>query len=362
MYYEPQVERVRRSPRSIEEAVAVAEEWSSNNIDYVEQNTEDLEVGIERGTLALRPRHYQGAGYPLTKRAMVTLLKRMHLPTSLAAIFDPPKSSSYLAEHEVKVEYGLDFINGLLRDLKVPVVLRSRHDYIRAVLSPAEFILDYGDMMKHLANALRQIQSKVPLNTFFREFQPSDESLPVAVTVAKAPVKQDRLSQGFKVIFSENGETRNDVYSYVWRKVCANGLIAPVETAAWRLGIRQLKQNPARAIFSAVRSALTNANHLANASVELSKYALPDFKGEQRLEAINTVIDRLSGTIGLPRSLKSTVAAVWSAQPDLSLYGLQNAMTNLARQENNERRANLERAAGRLVFLPTNRLKTAVKV
>jgi hypothetical protein len=89
---------------------------------------------------------------------MVTMLKRLHLPTSLTTVFDPPKSEATQAEFDNKVERAIEFLNGILVDFKTPLTLRRRNNYIRAVLGPQDYLLNYDEGMKSVARSLRKTE------------------------------------------------------------------------------------------------------------------------------------------------------------------------------------------------------------
>jgi hypothetical protein len=215
-------------------------------------------------------------------------------------------------------------------------------------------------MLKHVARAVRKLGWETRPK-MFKEFQPSDTSFPIALALYRVNTEADKLRRGVKIVFSENGDEPNDIYSYIWRLICSNGLTSRPEEATGRLlQTRKLKMNAYRAIRDGLREAMQAAERLGDASLSLSRHRVRRVKGEEMSERLRSVVERLGPQIGLPKNTQEIVTALWASQDDRTLYGLQNAITTLARQERNEQRASLERVAGRLVFQSDRRLSSAV--
>jgi len=362
MYYEPQPYKLPQKPTCYEDAVSVCERWTDKNMDFVEIPSDEIRLGITKGHVALCPPD-DNEGFAMTRQAMSSLLKRLSLPTSLAGIFDKPGSQGILPNYDARVERGMDFVGGVMKDAKIPLTLRARGDYVRCVLGPSDLLLDYSRAMKTTVRALRK-EKWVEREKMFKEFQPSDQSLAIALTESGKSLgiaPKDRLFSGVKLVFSENAEARNDVYSYVWRLVCSNGLIAPTEVASRFISLRGLKNDFRGAVRNGIHEALGNSQMLAEGAYRLRGFKIPKGDATEKLERFGAVIDRVAPTVHIPRGDRESLATVWSMQRDRSLYGLMNSMTALARERQNEDRANLERAAGRLVFQRDARLEALVK-
>jgi hypothetical protein len=166
----------------------------------------------------------------------------------------------------------------------------------------------------------------------------------------------DKLKAGVKVVFSENGEARNVIYSYVWRQVCSNGLIVPSFEESFRLSLRRMRYDFRNAVLEGIQRASSRSRNLAHVSARLATYRVFRKPDEDRNAAMERTVESLAHTLLLPREARQDVQAVWASSGDRTLYGLQNAITSLARSGRNEKRADLERAGGRLVALPDSKL------
>ena len=364
MYYKPAATKFRR-PSCMDEAVSLAQEWTDHNIDFVDQESDSLKLGIASGGLSFG-RKSEGEGSPLTRRGMVTMLKKLHLPTSLSRIFDPEKegSTTYTAEREALVDRGIDFINGLLQDLKTRLTLRCRDGYVRAVLGVSDACIDYDDGTKAMVSALSELGWK-DRPSMFKEFSLSDSQMSIAITHGRVLQEtEDRSFGGFKLTLSEDGEAKNDVSTYIWRKICSNGLMGFGAGQSGFVHLRSLRSNPTMAIMQAISSARDSVQAFATKSERLREIHLPRVKADERGEIFSSILGRLGTRIGLPRSTQERVLPVWVNNKDnqRSLFGLQNTLTAMGRDARGQERTMLERAGGRLVNLHDSALRRAVDV
>jgi hypothetical protein len=362
MYAEPVNIKPKR-PNSWDDVIEHTQEWSDSCVDFQDCQAKKVQLGLDKEKVAVFPRDSEEDRFFLTRQGMVTLLRLMRMPSSLATLFDSPKNSDDRYEQAAKAEHVINFLNGLLRDCDLTFVVRVRDGNIRAFCKESAFIVDYVTALKKTALAYKKL-GYTETSKMFREFDITDDVVVLSVATHKADLDfDDTLRPGFKLIFSETDFLRNDVVGYVYRQVCKNGLMAEDETVSRFLPKRALKSNFYKTMKFGISKALESSSLLVQGATRLRNFPLNfNRKKTNEEDAKQTIInDNLPGRVGLPTKYRNEVVSSW-LQQEPNAYGLMNSITATARTKRGFERHRLEGVGGQLAFLPDNRLKKLLTV
>lgn len=379
MYFMPEVEKIQR-PVSTEEAVAVGKRWSDGNVDVLDQPSNDFGFSIVKNGLQFGPKSEE-EHWPVTRSAMSTLLKQVRLPIGLGRMFDPAKEdvegqgsqqvqASVTPEAEMIADRTVEYLNGILEDIRTRFTLRLRNGYLRCVLGPADARLDYDDILTAVDTSMQELNWRTESPKMFKEFSMSDEIMCVALTEGATikGITEEKLFGGFKIVASETAEYKPDLTALVWRKICSNGLMGWGPGLSGHLKLRSLRSNPIMSIMDGIRQVYGRIEEFAQRSFGLRQFRLKKFPpGEERFAYLDDVLGRLNrqpNSIRITRGEQQIILPAWASQEGENrnnLYGLQNLLTALARDRMGVERTSFERAAGRLVGMSEGRLNRVLQ-
>jgi hypothetical protein len=223
MYYKPIIKNPKTKITSFDDALEIAEKWDEVNHDTKPRSTDRYGLGLDKGTLIITSRR-SGEVWPVTRFAMTGLLHQLSLPSAIARVFDESRLEAEGSAGVSRAERALEMIGGLMGDLKENVVLRRRGGYLRAVISASDPVVRYADVIRGTQEAFSDLRWK-ETPRMFREFHITDHTMPLAIARHRVEL-DDGLRLGHKLVCSEIGAVRPDLYTYVYRLVCRNGLVA----------------------------------------------------------------------------------------------------------------------------------------
>jgi hypothetical protein len=156
--------------------------------------------------------------------------------------------------------------------------------------------------------------------------------------------KPDLLRPGFEVSFSDVGGCQLSFESFIFRQICSNGMVARAENRA--LARRAYLGLNTELIGQSATAAFNLGLQIGNKYLE----AFAKTKSEKFNEVSSDMIAEILETS--PRAkLVERVKEAHTVERDNTLYGVINAITAVARDENNLfARAKMERFAGNLIL------------
>jgi hypothetical protein len=220
-------------------------------------------------------------------------------------------------------------------------LLRSRRDTLRGVLSERYAKLNNADVFAAVEPVVKD-RFDVQWLAITEE---SWHLRLVDPALAREAVPGDRLCAGIHIANSEVGKRAVTVDALVYRLVCANGLIRLIKgkSLLYQRHIAISQPRFEAAVASAVRDAMVQSTGFMERMAMATQESLQDVSG-----VIETLADRWSLSETIEKQIRETLERAGRADQE-TLYGLVNAVTNVAQTLDPDDRYDLEALAGRLV-------------
>lgn len=361
MYYEPATPPEQPRVQSFDQAIDLAEEWGQLNKDMKPIPSNRFGLNFEKGKLVLSSRK-SGNTWPLTRVAINGLLGQLKLPSSLGRLFEERQQRQDFS-NESRAERAMEFINEVMGDLKTTVVVRRRGPYVRAILGGSDPVVNYADVLRSTREAFSDLKWK-ERPKMFKEFMLSDAAMPLSFTRSRTDADAD-LRTGSKLIVSETGAYRPDIYTYVYRLVCSNGLVAARQELSRNIRLNEFRANLSGSLRSGLERSAKEGQQFAADAVRLKEYIVRKPKDTSLGEFLQTWLGRNSELLRIPKGLIENVATQWFMErkqnKDKTLWATLNAVTSLAKtQDTPEGRNDIELIGGRLATMSEGQLKKLV--
>lgn len=220
-------------------------------------------------------------------------------------------------------------------------LLRAKGEALRGILSERYAKLNNADVLAALEPLVK--------DRFEVEWQAlTEESWHLRLVDPKL-VREvspgDRLCAGLHIANSEVGKRAVTVDALVYRLVCANGLIRLVKgrSLLYQRHVALSQPRFEAAISSALREAIVQGTGFMERMAMATGETLPDVAG-----VLSTLSNRWGLSQTIEAQIKETLERAERAHQE-TLYGLVNAVTNVAQTLSPDDRYTLEALAGRLV-------------
>lgn len=220
-------------------------------------------------------------------------------------------------------------------------LLRSRGDTLRGVLSERYAKLNNADVFAAVEPVVKD-RFDVQWLAITEE---SWHLRLVDPTMARDAIPGDRLCAGIHLANSEVGKRAVTVDALVYRLVCANGLIRLVKgkSLLYQRHVAVSQPRFEAALGRAVREAMVQSTGFMERMAMATQEPLKDVGG-----VIETLAERWSLSETIERQIRETLERAERAHQE-TLYGVVNAVTNVAQTLSPDDRYDLEALAGRLV-------------
>jgi hypothetical protein len=308
------------------------------------------EMRMQAGRLRF-PRQYRAdhpTGLALTRWAESQLCQRLNIPTDYyrrcPPVLKDANANAWLHRDDLSAHNG----DRRREDRPERWLLRARGDTLRGILSERYAKLNNADVFRSLEPLVKERYEVAWLAI-------TEESWHLRLIdpeLARDVTPGDRVYAGLHIANSEVGKRSVTIDSLVFRTVCANGLIRLVKGRSL-LHQRHVSLSPARfeaALAAAIREALVQGTGFLERLLWAAGERLPD--AEAALSAI-------AARWGLSQTLATQVRETLSQESrshQETLYGLVNAVTNVAQNQDPDERYTLEALAGILLERGASRM------
>lgn len=317
-----------------------------DKIEQDDRNKKDIQIGmaeiemLPNGTIKSKNKNID-KGFELSDYAKTQAFNRLGIPV---------RYGKRLMEERPDL-VAEEFNHWAWQQTDMGVLLRVRHDsnyngYVRGFLSERYSRLDNRDVVGSLAEILEKIPDADILGfhlddrrTHLRLTLPE---LSANTGVAKTG-QDDILRVGVDIINSEVGASSLVISPLVFRLVCSNGLRAwTSDGEEFRQRHIHLSENELfNRMNSAVVDSINQGDELLHVMNETKKYEI-----DNPLE----VIEKLAKKNIYSQKLIDTAKDNYMIEPDRNLYGVINSFTRTAKDLDDEKRLDLEKFAGQLMF------------
>jgi len=208
---------------------------------------------------------------------------------------------------------------------------------LRAFVSPTYAPIDDLHVFETLGTVLAGQLDGI---RFVRQDVTAESSQYAAVSMDEVDLgvgKTDRHRNGFLLANSEVGSRSLTFFSWIWRLVCTNGLVAPVSRLL-RLVHRSRKEGVLRARF-------TEAVNLLPEGWRRTEMVLRQARQDQESDP-GMALEVLVESYPELRPIAQTVYDAYEAEPEPTRFGIVQALTRAARGLPPERRLEVEELAG----------------
>lgn len=233
------------------------------------------------------------------------------------------------------------------------VLLRARvrgdNAVLRGLVSDKYSVLDNDMTMDVMARLLRTKEDSYNIEDFYMDEKRMHLRLTYTDTTQQIGFtnsgKPDYVKMGMDKVNSEVGASSYNIVGLIWRQICSNGL------RGWRENGDAFVQ---RHIFLRSDEFLIRVTEAMVNSVGTGMEMLVGFKKTmvQNIQNPFDVIAKIAKDNGYSKEFADRAKTEFEG--DMSGYGVINSFTSAARSLPNERRLEVERAAGRLINLLPN--------
>jgi hypothetical protein len=283
-------------------------------------------------------------GLALTPWALGQACQKLGLPTPYIRRCPPrlqdENFNHWMRTHEIGRQLGKAD-----RDPDAAWLIRARGGTARGILTPRYAKLDNKQLLEALLPVL-QVQGK-SFQVGLVQLSPESFHLRlIDPTVARYVLPGDRLMVGIHIANSEVGLRAVTVDALVFRLICTNGLIRRLNQKSL-LKQRHIHVSEPRfqdLLADALHEAVAVAAGFIEQMAMATSVPIPD---------PNKAIDQLAGLWNLSRQTAELIKfALYGEKNQDSLYGLVNAVTQVAQQFAIEQRFELETLASLLIDDP----------
>lgn len=328
---------------TLSELVQVVGEQERKKRDFLVE-TGQLTMKTENGVSYLHVPAGRGTErFTLNETARAQLADRLEIPLRFA--------EHLCQEHPALLDQT---VNTLFRSHPEKRLVRTLGDHCRAILSPKYKILDNYAFIGSVVPALAGMPDVEVKECFL-----TDTHMQLSLTFNKAQAivqVGDPVCYGVLLQNSEVGVGSLSAASYIWRKVCGNGLVIPqVDGPAMRryhLGKRidDLSRLPNdREVWMAYQ------DHVRNIA---ARSRFPQIVSRLQSAAQTPIADhpvelveKLSKRYQLTKEESELVLDRYIAGHDLTLWGMVNSVTEVAKEAATvQRRVDLQTIGGKMLF------------
>lgn len=316
----------------------VQERIQSDDNDKWDQVLERDEMRMQEGRLRF-PRLYRAdhpRGLALTRWAETQLCQRLSIPTSYYR-----RCPSRLQDDQVNYWLHMEAETQTPSEKPERWLLRAKADTLRGILSERYARVNNTDVFQSLAPLVNAHYEVAWLAL-------TEESLHLRLVdprLSRDVLPGDRVIAGLHIANSEVGKRSVTVDALVYRLVCANGLVRLVKGRSL-LHQRHVGMTSARmemAISKAIKEAIVQGTGFMERMTWATREPISD---------VEAAISTLGATWGLSETLQAQVTTSLKQETrgqQETLYGLVNAVTNVAQTLLPDERYSLEALAGQLL-------------
>jgi len=246
-------------------------------------------------------------------------------------------------------ELLIENVNTWLQEKPKDVFIRGLGDSVRALLSDKYRVIDHLDVLYCSLNELQAYETEVE-DCYLSE---TEMNVKVKSNQLKDFVrhKEDLIIGGLLLVNSETGHRALRVEPRMFRVKCTNGMvIEEFLTRQVHLGNEEFDEIIYLSIRRSIRELFGRFGEIIQVLRETTEIKV---KSPQRV--INNVVEHYR----LSEEQKENILIAFGVEPEYDKYGIANAVTRAAQNEENwEKSLELERIGGRLITLPREEFRS----
>lgn len=271
-----------------------------------------------------------GAAFKTTSFAMKQLLKKLHIPAPYYQACSPELRDKEL--HEAFQEASN----------KVEYCFKIKEDKIYGIV-PKQYYPANTSMF------VQKIVEQLPADCELKEYSLDLSELRMRlISKGEQFIDNDTIMAGLDLRFSEVGATPFMMQTTLYRLVCSNGMMLPEGTApTFKMPMTRFKDDQFNANVSMIPDRFYKAQKPFAELFEACKtIELPTAGGKELEGDLKTARDLILPSRALQRDYGDLIMEAYDHDENLTLNGLLNAVTRIARDLESSDKTTLEMSAG----------------